>query len=253
VTDTDSVLLEIAEGIATLTLNRPDAGNAINLAVAAALEAHAATLENSGARVLVLRSTGRQFCVGGDVRQMANTGDRPTFLAELAGSLHRAVIALRELPIPIVAAVQGSTAGAGVGLVLLADIAVASDKATFVSAYSAIGLSPERGVTALLPAAIGSRRAALFTLTNAPLTATEAVEWGLVSEVTTAEALAARVDELARVVASRPGASAGETARLIRLASERSYVEQLNDETASIARLSGSDAAAALISAFGNR
>jgi 2-(1,2-epoxy-1,2-dihydrophenyl)acetyl-CoA isomerase len=105
-------------------------------------------------------------------------------------------------------------------------------------------------VTALLPAAMGARRAAAFTLTDGTLTA---ADWGIVIEVTTPDALTARVDELAQVVAARPGASAGETARLLRHAVERSYIDQLDDEAASIGRIGGSDEAAVLINAFVRR
>ncbi|MCW2498155.1 enoyl-CoA hydratase/isomerase family protein [Jatrophihabitans sp.] len=251
---TEPVLLDLADGIATLTLNRPSAGNALNMELATLLHRHAESLaSNADVRVVVIRATGKLFCAGGDVRDMAGATDRSGFLRELADGMHRALLALRELTVPLIVAVQGPAAGGGLGLVLAADIAVAADTATFVAAYSAIGLSPDCGVTALLPNAVGARRAALFALTNSRLTAAQAEEWGLISEAVSADALEARVAELARLVADRPGESAGQAARLLRNSPERSYAEQLDDEATTIARLSDTAAASALIEAFAKR
>lgn len=245
------VEVEVVDGVATLRLDRPDAGNALNLATAHALKAAVAAIAaNHEVRVVVLASGGRMFCAGGDVLEMAAAADRPAFLAELAGEIHDALIALRALPIPVVAAVHGTAAGAGIGLVLAADIAIASESAKFVAAYSNIGLSPDCGVTALLTDAVGARRAALFLLTNPTLDAAEASQWGLVTETCAPEALAARVAAVARAIAERPGTAVGEAVRLLRFASERSYRDQLDDEAATISRLSATAAAAERIEAF---
>ena len=250
-TTSGPVLLNIDDGIAFVSLNRPEVGNALDVPLARALLGHMSTLATDPTvRVVVIRATGRLFCAGGDIRAMSIADDRPAFLAELAGTMHEALVALRALPVPVIAQVQGPTAGGGLGLVLAADIAVAVDTATFVAAYSAIGLSPDCGLTALLPATVGARRAALFTLTNLPLSAAQAHEWGLITEITTADELPSRVAELATLVAQRPGSSAGEAARLLRLSAERDYVSQLDDEAATIARLSAKDEAADLINAF---
>jgi 2-(1,2-epoxy-1,2-dihydrophenyl)acetyl-CoA isomerase len=251
VTDSQPLLLDIADGIATLTLNRPDVGNSLDIPTANALIEHTGTLAaRTDVRVVVIRAGGRLFCAGGDVRAMSAASDRHAFLAELADTIHRGLIALRALPIPIIVAIQGPAAGGGLGLVLAADIAVAVDTASFVAAYSAIGLSPDCGVTALLPGAVGGRRAALFALTNQPLSAAQALEWGLISESVMPDALEARVAELAQLLAARPGESAGQAARLLRRSAERSYADQLDDEAANIARLSITPEASALIDAF---
>ncbi len=245
-----TVSVTVDGAVATLSLNRPDAGNAISLELAAQFRAAVDWLADAdGVRVLVLASSGRLFCAGGDIREMASAVDRAAFLAELAGTLHEAVLRLRELPIPIVAAIQGPAAGAGIGLVLAADLAVASTAAKFSSAYMKIGLSPDCGLTGLLPSAVGSRRAALFTLTDVVLTAEQALEWGLVSEVCAPEELAATVRALAADLAARPGACAGQTARLIR-AHDQTLAQVLDDETRTISALSASAEAAALIEGF---
>jgi 2-(1,2-epoxy-1,2-dihydrophenyl)acetyl-CoA isomerase len=246
--------VEADRGVVTLALARTDSGNALDLPTAVAFADAVAQIERDGsARVVVLAAEGRLFCVGGDVRAMAAASNRAAFLAELASTMHRGLIALRDLPVPVVAQVQGPAAGAGVGLVLAADIAVAAESATFVLAYSEIGLSPDCGVTALLPAAVGPRRAALLTLTNPTLSASDALEAGLVSEVRPVDNLAARVREVVDAVTSRPRQAIGETARLLRLAGERTYPQSLADEAVTIARLSGTNESIGLVDAFASR
>jgi 2-(1,2-epoxy-1,2-dihydrophenyl)acetyl-CoA isomerase len=239
-------------GVATVLLDRPEAGNALDLATATALRdaVHRLAAEDLG--VVVLRAAGRMFCAGGDVRAMASVpaSEREPGVAELATTVHEALVGLRALPVPVVAAVQGPVAGGGLGLVLAADIVVASDRATFVAAYSAVGLSPDCGVSALLPSVVGPRRAALFTLTGVTLDAATALEWGLVSEVCAHADLDERVGEVAGAIAALPRAAARETARLLRGSGERTYSDQLADEAATIARLSTTPDADALIRAF---
>lgn len=247
-----TVRTDCRDGIGTLTIERPDAGNALDLPTVVAFRAAVTELgADDRVRVIVLASTGRLFCAGGDVRAMARSDDPEAFVAELAGTLHEGLEALRALPVPIVAAVQGPTAGAGIGLVLAADIVIAAENASFVAAYSAIGLSPDGGLTALLPSVVGTRRAALFALTNRALDAATALEWGLVSEVCAPDALDARAREVAASLAAVPGRAAGETARELRLATQRDYASQLSDEAATIARLAATPDAMTLIKAFG--
>lgn len=244
--------LSLSGGVATIRLVRPDAGNALDLPTANALRDAVAELASAvdAIHVVVLRADGRLFCAGGDVRAMAAAPDRPAFVAELAGVLHETLETLRALPVPVVAVVQGAAAGAGVGLLLAADVVLAADHATFVAAYPSVGLSPDCGVSALLPAVVGARRAALFLLTGVPVDAATALDWGLVSEVCPAETLDARAGEVVAGIAALPRRAVGEAARLLRRSGERSYAVQLADEAATIARLSATDEAAALLAAF---
>jgi 2-(1,2-epoxy-1,2-dihydrophenyl)acetyl-CoA isomerase len=249
--DHQPLLTKVTNGVATVTLARPAVANALDLATARSLrDTFAQFADRADLRLIVLRGQGRLFCAGGDVEEMAAARDRPAFLADLAGTMHEALTTLRGLAVPVLAVVHGQAAGAGLGLVLAADIAIASDAARFVAAYSAIALSPDCGVTALLQAAVGARRAALLAITNITLNAFDAMEWGLVSEVCPADTLEDRVAELTHLIAERPGSSAGEAARLLRAASETTYEAQLADEAATIARLSGTSTAAALIATF---
>ena len=245
-------LLSVSGGVATIRLSRPDAGNALDLPSALALRDAVAEIADSraGVHVAVLRAEGRLFCAGGDVRAMAAAPDRAAFVAELAGVLHQALSGLRALPVPVVAVVQGTAAGAGIGLLLAADIVVAAEHATFVPAYASVGLSPDCGVSALLPAAVGARRAALFLLTGTPIDAATALDWGLVSEVCAAETLDARAGEVVAAIAALPRQAVGEAARLQRRSGERPYAAQLADEAATISRLAAGAEAGALLAAF---
>jgi 2-(1,2-epoxy-1,2-dihydrophenyl)acetyl-CoA isomerase len=233
-------LLSVSDGVATIRLGRPDAGNALDLPSAHGLRDAVAEIAGSArdVRVVVVRAEGRLFCAGGDVRAMAAAPDRAAFVAELAGVLHEALTAIRALPVPVVAVVQGTAAGAGVGLLLAADIVVAAEHATFVAAYPSVGLSPDCGVSALLPATVGARRAALFLLTGTSIDAATALDWGLVTEVCDLDDLDARAGEVVAGIAALPRGAVGEAARLLRLSPERSYAAQLADEAATIARLS---------------
>jgi len=249
--DRSGVRFTMADGVATLTLNRAEVGNALDLPTATSFRICIDRISaNPAVGAILINAAGRHFCVGGDVAAMAGAADRGQFVAELAGVMHQALERLRILPVPVIAAVQGPVAGAGLGIVLSADLVVAADTAEFVAAYGAIGLSPDCGVSALLPALVGPRRAALLMLTNRRLTADDAFAWGLVSEICPAGDVAGRSNALAREVADRPGRAAGETARLLRAANDRGYAAQPTAELATISRLSTSPAAGALIAQF---
>jgi 2-(1,2-epoxy-1,2-dihydrophenyl)acetyl-CoA isomerase len=242
-----TVRFDVADRVATITLDRPDAANAITPELAADFHAGVRRLsEDELPGVIVLAAEGRIFCAGGDVRGMAQALDRGRYLADLAGTMHEALIALRALPVPIVASVQGPVAGAGLGLVLAADLVIAAETARFVAAYSAIGLSPDCGVTALLPSTIGPRRAADLVVRNRKLDAATALEWGLVSEVCAPADLVERTRVIAAEIAAVPGTTAGESARLLR----QPYHSQLDEEARTISRLGATPVAEALIRAF---
>ncbi|MCW2527733.1 MAG: enoyl-CoA hydratase [Pseudonocardiales bacterium] len=253
-TEALNVRLDFEGAIASLSLNRPDAGNAINQAMADELRAAVVEIgRRPDCGLVVLSSAGKAFCVGGDVREMAAASDRGEMLTALAGAVHEALVALRSLPVTIVAAVQGAVAGAGLGLVLAADLVVCADNATFRTAYAAIGLSPDCGVSALLPGVVGQRRAAELTLNGRVLDAQEALDWTLVTEVCPIDDLGARASELAASIAGRAPKAIGEAARLLRAAPGRGYSDQLDDEGATIARLGRGSESAELIDAFVNR
>lgn len=188
------VRLEFTDGVATITLHRPESLNALNLALATGLRKAVSEVRDSHARALVLAGAGRAFCAGGDVRAMADADAPGDYLRALTGDVHAAIRELRSLPLPVIARVHGAVAGGGLGLVLASDVVIASEDATFSAAYGALGLSPDCGVSALLPAAVGAVRARAFLLGLSRLDAHTAVQWGLASHAVARDELDREVD-----------------------------------------------------------
>lgn len=173
------VLLEIDAGMARIPLNRPDAGNAMNLDLVRALAHAAARCDGDpGVKAGLLCASGRMFCVGGDLKAMAGFGDETAFrVKELADELHNAVSLFSRMAAPLVIAVNGAAAGAGFSLALTGDYVIASGSAKFTMAYTAAGLSPDGSSTYYLPRLVGLRRAQELALTNRTVTAREALKW----------------------------------------------------------------------------
>ena len=180
------LLLERHDGIARLTLNRPEAMNSIDLALAEALGDAGETCDaDSSLRVVLLSGAGRMFSAGGDLRALAAD---PDICPVMVDHLHRAIRAFARMDALVVVAAN-SAAGAGFSLVTGADYVVASDTAKFTSAYTAAGLSPDAGLSWYLQRQLGSRRAAVLMLGNRSLPAAEAAVLGLVDEVVAPQAL----------------------------------------------------------------
>jgi len=182
---TPSVQVETRGAVALVTLNRPDCANTLNLEMAMDLLAAAMTCSrNSAVRAVVLTGAGRQFCFGGDLRAMAARGGAAdAYLRELTGYLHSAISHFVRMDAPVIAAVNGTAAGAGVGLVAMADLAVCGNSSKFNLAYTGVGLTPDAGTSFLLPRTIGVRRCMELLLLNRSLSAAEALDWGLVNSV----------------------------------------------------------------------
>src|SRR5579864_6132252 len=214
---TPSVQVETQGAVALLTLNRPDSANTLNLQAAMDLLAAAMTCaRNPAVRAVVLTGAGRQFCFGGDLRGMAAKGAGVGgYLRELTGYLHAAISHFVRMDAPVVAAVNGTAAGAGVGLVAMADLALAAHGSRFNLAYTGVGLSPDAGTSFLLPRIVGLKRAMELLLLNRTLSAEEALSWGLVNEVVADELLLERSLELAERLARGPATAYGATKRLI--------------------------------------
>ena len=167
-------------------------------------------------RCVVLTGAGKLFCGGGDVAAFAGAGDAlPEFLREITAYLHAAIAVFARMDKPLVTAVNGSTAGAGIGLAILGDIVLAEPTASFSLAYTGIGLSPDGGTTWLLPRLIGLRRAQELCLTNRKVKAEEAVSLGLVTRLVEAGALAAEAERLAADLAGSATAALGATRKLL--------------------------------------
>ncbi len=179
------VLADLDGPVAILTLNRPDRHNSLVPELLEELLGHVEQLASMpGLRAVLLRAHGRSFSTGGDLQGFADHLDRiQAYAAHLVGLLNRVILALLDLPAPMVAAVQGPVTGGSLGLVLAADIVLVSPEAAFTPYYSAVGFSPDGGWTALLPAVIGKRRAAEVLYCNHTIDARMAVNWGLASRL----------------------------------------------------------------------
>jgi len=240
----DAVLLSVAEGIATITLNRPEKLNAFDESTAVAwAKVTAEAVSRDDVRVIVLTGAGRAFCAGGDVGAMAAGGFREDHIVELAHLINQGQLSLLESAIPVIAAAHGTTAGGGLGILLNSDYAVVGETSKIGSIYAKLGLTPDLTVPALLARAIGERRALQLVLQDRMLSAAEALDWGLVAEVVPDDQVLTRAEELARAIVSHAPHARGQAKRLIRSTYARSFAETLDDEARSIGRaLSGSEA-----------
>ena len=214
--------------VLTITLNRPDVLNALNAAAHAALRDALELARQTDVRAVVLTGSGRGFCVGQDLQEFRN-GARDV-ADRLREQFNRHVLAIRALEKPVIAAVSGPAAGAGLSLALACDVRIAAEDATFVPAFVGIGLVPDTGGTWLARRLLGAARAFEWLTTGRRLTAAEALEWGLVSEVVTTAELAARATEVAELFAAMPTRAVWETKRLLDAAETATFGQQLDDE-----------------------
>jgi 2-(1,2-epoxy-1,2-dihydrophenyl)acetyl-CoA isomerase len=214
--------------VLTITLNRPDVLNALNRVMHEGLAAALEEARDPEVRAVVLTGAGRGFCVGQDLTEFRDaSGD----IAErLRTTYHPNVLALRALEKPVIAAVNGAAAGAGLSIACACDIRLASDAANFVPAFINIGLVPDSGGTYFIARLLGPARAFEWMTSGRRLTAAEAHAWGLVSEVVEADRLAGRVGDLAAQLAAMPTRGIGMTKRLFDRAGESTLEEQLELE-----------------------
>jgi 2-(1,2-epoxy-1,2-dihydrophenyl)acetyl-CoA isomerase len=222
--------VEIGEGVATLILDRPDALNALTVPLKEELRA---AFEELGAdpdvRALVLTGAGRAFCAGQDLRERLQPDALP-LAEEIRARYNPLIRTMRDLPKPIVGAINGVAAGAGAALAFACDVRIAAEGASFVLAFGRVGLIPDSGTTWLLPRLIGGAKAAELALTNEPLSAADAERFGLVARVVPAEDLLQTAHELAaRLAAGAPRAIAL-TKRALEAGWEASFADQLETE-----------------------
>lgn len=214
---TSSVQVETRGAAVLVTLNRPESGNTLNLQTAMDLLAAAMTCDrNPSVRAVVLSGAGRHFCFGGDLRAMVAKGVAADgYLRQLTGYLHAAISHFVRMDAPVIAAVNGTAAGAGVGLVAMADLAICGHSSRFNLAYTRVGLTPDAGTSFLLPRAIGARRAMDLLLLNRALSAAEALEWGLVNRVVEDTELMSEALAMAQRLSAGAAEAIGKTKRLM--------------------------------------
>lgn len=244
----------VSDGVARVELNRPEASNAIDLSTAGRL---GDVVDEIGAdesvRAVVLTGAGARFCAGGDVESMLAAEVQGAYVEELARTLDRALQRLALLDKPVVAGVRGAVAGAGLAVMLSCDLVVAGVGTRFVAAYSGVGLTPDCGLSWLLPRAIGQQRALEMLLTNRVVVAEQAQEWGLVTETTAGDAVTERALAVAATLAAGPSLALGQTRRLVRASWEASRAETGADEARTIGRAVATDEATLLLNKFVKR
>jgi enoyl-CoA hydratase/carnithine racemase len=233
-TPDDPALLGIEGPIATITLNRPAAFNAIDLSIAKKLEQLGAQVAaNSDIRVLVIEGVGRAFCAGGDLQTIGAAAAADTItpvVSELLLHYHAFITSLRQMPKIVLASVHGSAAGAGLSLAFVADLCICAEDARFTPAYAKLGVSPDGGGTAGVVASVGPRRALQIYLAEDSFSAAQAYGWGLVAKVVPAAELKAATRELALRLAQNAPAALAATKALIQRAPVTPIEQQLDAE-----------------------
>lgn len=239
--------------VGRIVLDRPAASNSVDLPAAHAFGAAVTAAEADDIRSVLVTGEGKRFCAGGDVSSFLAADEPQAYLLELATHLEAELRRLSELPKPVVAAVHGAVAGAGLAFVLKADVVVAERSTRLLTAYAGIGLTPDCGVSYELPRAVGQQRALELALTGRVLTADEARDWGLVTEVVEDGGADARGAEVAAALAAGPTRAYGETKRLLRGSWETTKAASAQDEARTIAAMVTSEDAQQLIARFVGR
>jgi 2-(1,2-epoxy-1,2-dihydrophenyl)acetyl-CoA isomerase len=230
----ETVKFESNENVAIITLNRPDALNALSLQLTKDLRAAIEQAISDNARAVVLTGEGRAFCSGGDLREMQSMWKREgrieAFLEEPLKELHDVIRLMRETPIPFLAAVQGVCAGAGTNFALACDLVFAAENASFNEAFVRIGLSPDCGGTFFLPRAVGEKLAAEMFMTGETLPAKRALEIGMINRVVEAENLMSEAMQMAKKLALAPTGSIGRIKQMLNASFSNDLPSQLELE-----------------------
>lgn len=237
----NTLTFEVSENVAILTINRPDAANALNAEMAAELR-EVATLcsKDAAVRTLLVTANGKMFCAGGDLAEVHAAGsERDAHMRGMTNDLHTALELFANMDAPVVAAVNGTAAGAGFSLVLSADHVIAAETAKFVSAYTAAGLTPDGSSTYYLAKHVGLLRAKELLLLNRQLSAEEALAWGFVNQIVPPADLHANSMDVARKFASGPTKAFGNVKRLLASGAYETLEKQLQREAQSIVDMMG--------------
>jgi 2-(1,2-epoxy-1,2-dihydrophenyl)acetyl-CoA isomerase len=231
------VQLELHETVAILTLNRPERHNSLVPELLEELLAWLAQVEAApDVRAVILQANGRSFSTGGDVAGFVTHLDSlEAYALRIVGLLNETILALLQLPAPVVAAVQGIVTGGSLGLLLACDLVLVAPQATFTPYYSVVGFSPDGGWTALLPALIGPKRAAAILMQNQTISAEEALAWGLANKIVTGDSLRVEALKVAQEIAAKKAGSIRHTKRLM-VGSHGDVARRLEEERARFVR-----------------
>lgn len=242
----------VSDGVATITFNRPQAMNALDAGMIRGFRAAVEELTAAAAvRVIVLRGAGPAFVAGGDVAMFRKELESlPLLVPELAGELHRGILALRTAGQPVIAAVHGAVAGAGFSIMLACDLVIAATDTQFSMAYSRIGASPDGGATWMLPRVAGYQKAMELMLLAENVTADTLLQYGIINRVVAAGDLEAETEKLARRLAAGPARAFAETKALANRALHQELAGHLDAEAQAFARCAATGDFAEGVAAF---
>jgi 2-(1,2-epoxy-1,2-dihydrophenyl)acetyl-CoA isomerase len=224
-----SIVVDIKDQVALLTLHRPDKFNAFNREMALRLQQELDACENSSVRAVIITGSGKAFCAGQDLGEVVDP-EGPGMARILKEHYNPIVMRIRQLQKPVIAAVNGVAAGAGANLALCADITIAGESASFIQAFSKIGLVPDTGGSYFLPRLIGWQRATALMMTGEKITATEAAAMGMIWKVVPDSELLQQATSLGHQLATMPTTALGLIKQQLKGSFENSLEEQLRLE-----------------------
>jgi 2-(1,2-epoxy-1,2-dihydrophenyl)acetyl-CoA isomerase len=248
----EHLLVETSEAVTTITLNRPHAANGMHIPLCSELlRAAIAAAEDDSVRCVVVTGAGKMFSAGGDLKAMAGFGERiGDGLSELTAYLHSAISRLARMNKPLVIAVNGTAAGAGMSLAAIGDIVIAAKSAKFTMAYTAAGLTPDGSSTFFLPRILGMRKTQELMLTNRLLSAEEAADWGLVTQVVDDDSVMETAMQAAKRLAAGPTRAFGTVKDLLAQSFSNGLETQLEEEARGIVKQSSTSDGREGIAAF---
>ena len=247
----ETLNFEVRDGIARLELNRPAGLNSIDELMFREFRAAATWCDdNPRVRVVLLSGAGKAFCSGADLKVFHAADSLSDYIKEMATEFHIAISRFARMPAPVIAVVHGAAAGAGMSLVCACDLVIAADSAWFTMSYSGVGLSPDGSSTYFLPRLVGLRRAQDLLMTNRVLTAAQAYDWGIVTEVVPDEELLARADALAGRLAAGPARALAGIKQLLHEGWNESLESQMDREVRTITGVAHTKDAREGIAAF---
>ena len=237
----ETLLYEVADGVATITFNRPESANALSPQMAAELNQVSLEIDSDPqVRAVVITGKGRMFCAGGDLRAISAAGDAArTVILGMTGDLHLAISRLSRHAAPVIGAVNGTAAGAGFSLVMMCDLVISAAGAVYTMAYTNAGLAPDGSSTFFMPRRIGDRRTRELMLTNRVLTAAEALDWGMVNQVVENDKVLPEALALARKLAAGPTLAYGRVKDLLNASFDNGLETQMELESRAIADMVG--------------
>lgn len=244
-----TVMLDVSDGLARITIDRPQVRNALDLETGKAWTSAVIQAVNTPeVKAIMLTGAGNAFCAGADVEAMA--AESSDYVHELATTVGHGILALHDSPVPVIAAVNGPVAGGGLGIFLSSDIAIASSNARFGALYANVGLTPDLSITTQLVDAVGERRALELLLTPRMLSAEEALTWGLVSRVVSPDELESEAMGVAQSWIGGAPAAHGRAKKLVREGRLRPLSDQMSEEARTVAEMVQTADATRLIDQF---